>query len=255
LQEFRKDKLLVEIFDTRDEMGKKAASDAGKVIKALLAKKPEINMIFAAAPSQDDFLKYLAADKDIDFTRINAYHMDEYIGLDHDAPQGFGNYLKEHIFGICPFKTVHYLNGQASDPQAECRRYSDMLGKVHIDIVCMGIGENGHIAFNDPRNADLNDPKSVKTVALDDVCRQQQVNDGCFDAFGEVPKMAMTLTVSMLMSADYHFCMVPTDRKAKAAKRMIEGEISAECPASVLRRAPHATLYLDGPAASLIKEA
>lgn len=252
MRQFKKDNLLVKLFDTRDEMGKTAADEAADVIKSLLGKKAEINMIFAAAPSQDEFLRYLAAEPGIDFSRINAYHMDEYIGLAKDAPQGFGNYLKEHIFSKCPFKSVHYLNGQASDAEAECRRYSDMLGRVHIDVVCMGIGENGHIAFNDPRNADLDDPKSVKTVALDDVCRRQQVNDGCFGAFDEVPKTAMTLTVSMLTSADYHFCIVPTGRKAKAAKRMLEGEISAECPASVLRRAPHATLYLDKPAASLL---
>lgn len=252
MKEFMKDKLAVKAFVTRDEMGKIAAQDAAAAIKMLLKEKPEISMIFAAAPSQDDFLKYLREDKEIDFTRINAYHMDEYIGLDKDAPQGFGNYLKEQIFGKCPFKSVHYLNGQNPDPQAECARYSALLAKTHIDIVCMGIGENGHIAFNDPANADFSDPKSVKTVMLDDVCRQQQVNDGCFASFDKVPKMAMTLTVPMLMSADWHFCVVPTDRKAKAVKRMLEGSVSSECPATILRRAPHATLYLDAQGASLL---
>ena len=252
MKEFAKNKLKVKQFDTRDEMGRAAAADAAEVIKTLLREKAEINMIFAAAPSQDDFLKYLREDKEIDFTKINAYHMDEYIGLDKDAPQGFGNYLKENIFGKCPFKSVHYLNGQNPDPEAECARYSSLLAKVHIDIVCMGIGENGHIAFNDPANADFSDTKSVKTVRLDNICRQQQVNDGCFENFDKVPAMAMTLTVPMLMSADWHFCVVPTDRKAKAVKRMLEGTVSQQCPASILRRAPHATLYLDAQSASLI---
>jgi glucosamine-6-phosphate deaminase len=252
LKEFKRDNLEVKEYADRDEMGKDAALDAAAVIKALIAKKSEISMIFAAAPSQDEFLKYLSEDEEIDFSKINAYHMDEYIGLKSDAPQGFGNYLKEHIFGKCPFKSVHYLNGQNPDPEAECARYAALLGKTHIDIVCMGIGENGHIAFNDPANADFSDPKKVKTVKLDEICRQQQVNDGCFDSIDSVPRLAMTLTVPMLMSADWHFCIVPTDRKARAVKRMIDGSISAECPASVLRRAPHATLYIEARSASLL---
>jgi glucosamine-6-phosphate deaminase len=245
LQQLKKDKLLVKTFTTRDEMGKAAAADVAAVIKKLFKTKPTINMIFAAAPSQDEFLAYFSANPEIDFSRINAFHMDEYIGLDKDAPQGFGNYLKEHIFGKCPFRSVHYLNGQNPDSQEECRRYASLLEQYTIDIVCMGIGENGHVAFNDPQNADFHDPLAVKVVSLDEICRQQQVNDGCFQSLGQVPKTAMTLTIPTLMHAAYHFCMVPSGRKAQAIYDTLNGEITAKCPASILRTVPSVILYLD----------
>jgi glucosamine-6-phosphate deaminase len=254
LQQYKKDRLLVKEFATRDEMGKAAATDVAAVVKALLANKSAINMIFAAAPSQDEFLAYFSSDLEIDFSRINAFHMDEYIGLAEDAPQAFGNYLKTHIFGKCPFHSVNYLNGQNPDFERECRRYSSLLSQVKVDIVCMGIGENGHIAFNDPQNADFKDKQVVKVVKLDEICRQQQVNDGCFSTISEVPELAMTLTVPTLMNADYHFCIVPTDRKAKAAREMLNGEILSGCPASILRTAPDAILYLDTQSASLLEQ-
>lgn len=249
MKEFKKDLLSVKTFDSEKDMGKAAADDVEKVIQKLFEHKKTINMIFAAAPSQNEFLHYLSRRK-IDFSRINAFHMDEYIGLEKDAPQGFGNYLKEHIFSKAQFKSVHYLNGQNPDPKEECERYASLLKQYKIDIVCMGIGENGHIAFNDPQNADLNDPMTVKVVNLDNVCRQQQVNDGCFTGFDLVPQTAMTLTIPTLMNADYHFCIVPSDRKAQAVYDTLNGEISAKCPASVLRKAPNATLYLDADSAS-----
>ncbi len=155
-----------------------------------LEKKAVINMIFAAAPSQSDFLKVLRNDASIDWSRINAFHMDEYIGLDKDAPQGFGNLLKREIFGLVPFKTVNYINGSAADPEKECERYATLLNENPVDIVCLGIGENGHIAFNDPPVADFNDPKLVKVVDLEQICRQQQVNDNCFTAIELVPEKA-----------------------------------------------------------------
>lgn len=252
MQQFTNDKLSVKRFESRDEMGRTAAADVSAVVRQLLERKSTVSMIFAAAPSQDDFLKYFSTDSEIDFSRIHAFHMDEYIGLDKDAPQGFGNYLKQHIFGKCPFRSVHYLSGQNPDPEAECRRYASVLPREGVDIVCLGIGENGHIAFNDPQNADLRDSQVVKVVKLDAVCRQQQVNDGCFQSLDEVPKMAMTLTVPTLRNAAYHFCIVPTERKAKAVYKMLHGAISADCPASVLRAAPHAVLYLDAESASLL---
>jgi glucosamine-6-phosphate deaminase len=252
MEQIQKDSLTVKRCVSRDEMGKVAENDVSEVILRLLKKKETISMIFAAAPSQDDFLQRLSENKEIDFSRINAFHMDEYIGLDRDAPQGFGNYLKKNIFGKCPFKSVHYLNGQNPDSQEECRRYASLLEQYTIDIVCMGIGENGHVAFNDPQNADFQDPLAVKVVNLDDICRQQQVNDGCFQSFGQVPKTAITLTIPTLMNADYHFCIVPSSRKAQAVYDTINGEISAKCPGSILRAAPHAILYLDEQSASKI---
>ncbi|MBR2973171.1 MAG: 6-phosphogluconolactonase, partial [Clostridia bacterium] len=173
LKKIKTDKLDVEVYSSRPDMGKNAAVYAAGIIKDLLSKKDEINMIFAAAPSQNEFLASLIEDKDIDWSRINAFHMDEYIGLSKDAPQGFGNFLKDKIFGKVPFKEVNYINSEA-DAKEECARYGALLSSRKIDMVCMGIGENGHIAFNDPGVADFNDKVFVKKALLDEVCRNQQ---------------------------------------------------------------------------------
>lgn len=237
---------------TREQMGKTAAREAADAIRSLLEKKSVINMIFAAAPSQNEFLAALATEPGIDFSRIVAFHMDEYVGLDDTAPQRFGNYLREHIFDLVPFREIHYINGNAEDIDAECERYSALLRTHPIDIVCMGIGENGHIAFNDPHVADLNDRALVKKVSLDDVCRMQQVHDGCFASFDEVPKYALTLTVPMLMDARYHFCMVPASAKAQAVRETVYGAVGNHCPATALRLCGHAVLYVDADSGALL---
>ena len=192
MKTFLKDKLTVEIFETRKQMGEKAANDIAKKFIELIDIKGEINVIWAAAPSQNDVLKALTLNKDIKWNKINAFHMDEYIGLSKDAPQGFGNFLKDHIFGLVPFKSVNYIDVSATDAEKEADRYAEVLSKQKIDVVVLGIGENGHIAFNDPPVADFNDKKAVKPVKLDEVCRQQQVNDGCFKSINEVPTHAIT---------------------------------------------------------------
>ena len=245
MKEFVKDRLTVKVMPTRAEMGRVAAQDIHDRILALLAEKDEINMIFAAAPSQNDVLGSLVGFDDIPWNRINAFHMDEYIGLDKSAPQGFGNFLKAHIFGLVPFKTVNLIDCSAADPDSECERYAELLKRHPADIVVMGIGENGHIAFNDPHVADFDDPKWVKPVRLDDVCRRQQVHDGCFAAIGDVPECALTLTCPTLMRATWKFCIVPAATKAAAVKRTLGGEIGEECPATILRRSDNAVLYLE----------
>ena len=245
------DNLTVKKFETRAEMGAVAAADITAAINALLAKKTEINMIFAAAPSQNDVLQSLV-ESNVDWSRVNAYHMDEYIGLPRTAPQGFGNFLVDHIFGKVPFKSVNLINCAAEDAQAECDRYEALLKANPVDIIILGIGENGHIAFNDPWVANFNDDRLVKIVELDDVCRQQQVNDGCFATIGDVPKTAMTLTCPVFIQAPQLFCIVPAITKAKAVKRTLEGAINEECPATVLRNHPDAVLYLDAASASLL---
>lgn len=249
---FKKDKLDVKIYKTRDEMGKAASEDIAIAIKALLSQKEEINMIFAAAPSQNDMLLHLCERDDIEWERINAFHMDEYIGLRPDAPQCFSNFLKKYIFDLKPFKSVNCINAAASTPEEECKRYSGLLKEYPVDIVCMGIGENGHIAFNDPHVADFNDKALVKPVSLDEVCRMQQVNDGCFASIDEVPKWALTLTVPALMNATYNFCVVPASTKANAVKRTVEGEINEECPATILRQKDNAILYCDADSSALL---
>lgn len=249
---FQKDLLTVNVYESRTEMGEAAAADIKACILSLLQTKETINMIFAAAPSQNEVLYALATDTEIPWNRVNAFHMDEYIGLSADAPQGFGNFLKEHIFGLADFKSVSYINVSASDAEAECERYAALLAKHPTDIVVMGIGENGHIAFNDPPVADFKDPKAVKPVELDQVCRNQQVNDGCFARLEDVPKTAITLTVPTLFAGDHLFCIVPARTKARAVKATLCDEINEKCPATVLRRHESAILYLDGDSSSLL---
>ena len=252
MKTFNIDKLKVNVYDSRSDMGKAAAKDIKERIVILLKEKKEINMIFAAAPSQNEVLAALAADKDIEWERINAYHMDEYIGLSADAPQGFGNFLRKHLFGSVPFKSVNYIDITATEPEKEANRYGSLLAKNPTDIVVMGVGENGHVAFNDPPVADFADKKIVKPVKLDEICRKQQVNDGCFKTIEEVPTHALTLTVPTLTKAPYLFCIVPAMTKANAIKEMLTGTVDEHCPASVLRTHGNAVLYLDPDSASLL---
>ena len=252
MKSYKVDKLSVEIYENRTLMGEGAKRDIKAKIAQLLSQKQEINIIFAAAPSQNDVLKALVEDKEIEWNKVNAYHMDEYIGLDKDAPQGFGNFLKEHIFGLVPFKSVNYIDITATDPEQEAERYGKLLDENPTDIVIMGIGENGHIAFNDPPVADFNDTKTVKPVKLDEVCRQQQVNDGCFESIDKVPTHAMTLTVPTLVKAPYLFCIVPAPTKAKAVYETLNGSIDEHCPASILRTHDNAKLYLDDQSSKLL---
>lgn len=247
------DQLEVKISRSRDEMGRTAASDIRQKILALLAEKSEINIIFAAAPSQNEVLEQLIAFDDIDWSRISAYHMDEYIGLSaENSDKSFGAFLDQHIFGKVPFKCVHHINGTSADPREECKRYGQLLKSNPTDIVVMGIGENGHIAFNDPWVADFADTEAVKVVELDEICRQQQVNDGCFKTLSDVPTHAITLTCPTLFSGDNLFCIVPAITKAKAVSKTLNGEINEDCPATILRKHNSAVLYLDQDSSSLL---
>ena len=245
LKELKKDKLKIMMFETRDEMGNKAGSDAAQCIKKLLSEKEEVNMIFAAAPSQNETLAALIKAEGIDWGRVNAFHMDEYVGLSPDAPQGFGNFLKNAIFSKLPFKSVNYIYTEGETAEETCARYTKLIKENPIDIVCLGIGENGHIAFNDPWVADFNDKEVIKRVELDEVCRQQQVNDGCFAKLDDVPKYALTLTVPTLFNADYLFCTVPAATKADAVYKTVNNEINEDLPATIMRKHDNAIMYCD----------
>ena len=238
------DNLKIEIADSRISMGKAAARAVASHINDLLNNKNDIRMVFAAAPSQNEFLSEFVK-MDLDWNRIVAFHMDEYLGLNDNAEQLFSRYLTNNIFSKVNFRKVNLLKSNAKDPKEECKRYSSLLSEKPIDIICMGIGENGHIAFNDPPVADFNDREKVKIVELDYECRQQQVNDGCFSTFNEVPKTAITLTVPMLLSAAHLSIVVPGDRKANAVYKTLYSEISTSCPSTILRKHSNAILYLD----------
>jgi len=234
-------------------MGESAATAIAAKINALLKIKPEVNIIFAAAPSQNEFLLALI-NKDIEWNRINAFHMDEYIGLHPDAHQAFGNFLKDRIFSKLPFKSINYINGNAKDVDAECKRYQNLLTKYPTDIVCLGIGENGHLAFNDPPVADFNDPRLVKQVELDETCRQQQVNDGCFKTIDDVPTHALTLTIPALMCAKHLSVVVPGAGKAQAVYNTLHQPIAELYPSTILRRHTNAVLYLDKDSDKFLKD-
>lgn len=246
------DRLQVFIAESREEMGRLSGHDVAAMIKLLLSMKEELNVMFAAAPSQNDVLATLVSDPEIDWSRVNAFHMDEYIGLSRTAPQGFGNFLRERVFSKAQFKSVNYINPEATDPLAEADRYEALLLAHPMDVCILGIGENGHVAFNDPGEADFSDARLVKPVHLDERCRQQQVNDGCFASLDEVPRMALTVTVPGLLRAKAMFCIVPTTNKAEAVKNTLKGEVSQACPASILRTKANARLYLDPASASLL---
>ncbi len=252
IKTFKADMLTINIYENREKMGEFAAQDIKNCIKNILSKKDECNIIFAAAPSQNEVLETLANSNDLDFSKINAFHMDEYIGLEDDAPQGFGNFLKRALFGKVNFKNVFYLKANEGDIDEECERYTQLLKQYPTDIVCMGIGENGHIAFNDPPVADFDDPYFVKKVQLDELCRAQQVNDGCFENISLVPTHALTLTIPVLTAPEHIFCVVPNTAKANAVKNTVTGDISTACPASILRKHKNAVLYLDKNSAELL---
>ncbi len=252
MKQFKKDQLHVKIYDTRIKMGAAAAKEASTAIREMLLTKASLNIIFAAAPSQNEFLKSLREDTSIPWAKINAFHMDEYIGLSQGSPSSFSGFLDDAVFNQVPFRHVHRFVGDAKDPGTECRRYGALLQENPADIVFMGIGENGHIAFNDPGAADFHDREIIKIVELDHACRQQQVNDGCFPSLADVPSCAFTVTIPALLRAEKIFCIVPGVRKAAAVKQTLEGPISETCPASILRTKKDAFLYLDQDSAGML---
>lgn len=237
--------------DSRVELGQIAANDIGAALRKGLSEKPHLRMIFAAAPSQSDMLAALLREPGIDWQRITAFHMDEYINLPEDAPQRFGNWLKREFFDHVPLAKVNLIQ-PGVDAEAACKAYASMLAQAPMDMVLLGVGTNGHLAFNDPP-ADLADPLAVKVVELDPMCREQQVLDGCFAALNDVPKTAITLTVPTLLSAHELFCCVPGSHKSEAVKAMMEAPISGLCPATALRTHPCCTLYIDRESSSLLK--
>jgi len=250
---FKVDKLQARIFTDRRALGRAAAEATAATLKELLAIKP-VSVIFAAAQSQNEFLEALIAIPGIDWSRVTAYHMDEFLGLPGTAPQSFGRWLRDRLFDKVRPGKVHYMDGLAADPEAECARYAALLQASPPDITCMGIGENGHLAYNDPPAAVFDDPKAVRQVDVTPASRQQQVNEGCFPRFEDVPRTALTLTIPTLLSAPWIYCMVPGERKAKAVKRTLEGPISADCPATIIRRHERTVLYLDRESSSMLAD-
>jgi glucosamine-6-phosphate deaminase len=235
--------------ESRSELGKLAARDIATAMRSGLREKPSLRMILAAAPSQSEMLAALACEPGIDWHRVTAFHMDEYIDLPEDAPQRFGTWLQKAFVDHVPLAKFHLIK-PGTDPEATCRAYASMLAEAPIDVVLLGVGTNGHLAFNDPP-ADLNDPLAVKVVELDTMCREQQVLDGCFATLNDVSRRAITLTVPTLLGGRELFCCVPGRHKSTAVKSMMESSISGACPATALRMHSQCTVYLDPESSSL----
>lgn len=248
-------KLKAVVYSNRDDMGKAAALHVIDHLLDLQKEQGEIRMVVGSAPSQDEFYHYLASlsgPSGVDWSRFVVFHMDEYVGLSATHPASFRAYQHENFVGKVSLKAFHEIRAEADDPEAECQRLSALLSEAPIDLVCYGIGENGHLAFNDPPVADFDDPVKAKVVELDDVCRQQQVNDGCFPSFDKVPTHAITLTLKVFAEAAKVSGVVPASTKAEAVAATLNGPITTDCPATLLRNHPNARLYLEPDSAALI---
>lgn len=251
----RVDRLRVEVYADRVALGAAAGRAACQRIEAAISRSGQCRGIFAAAPSQNELLATLRAARTLRWEAVDAFHMDEYIGLAADAPQRFSNFLRTALFDHVPLRAAHLIDTAGLPIADEMARYAALLASAPIDLVCLGVGENGHIAFNDPPVADFNDIHLIKEVELDLACRLQQVNDGAFADLAAVPERAMTLTVPALMRGQSLICVVPGERKAAAIRSMLCGPIAESCPASILRRHDDCTLYLDAASAALWLEA
>lgn len=247
ISKYKFDELEVLVYQDRKQLGMVAAHEVGTLIKHLLKKKDEVRIIFAAASSQRELLSELLNMPDIEWKKVVAFHMDEYHTLPKNAPQRFGNFLNALFFRFLDLRATNYMTEDIS-------AYQELISEAPIDICCLGIGENGHLAFNDPPVADFDDPEMIKEVELDEICRQQQVNDGEFNEIKDVPKKAVTLTIPTLLNASYLSVVVPGHTKSQAVKEALLGEISTSCPASILRKHPNAKLFLDTHSAKLLKE-
>ena len=241
---FRKDKLLVNIYYETNEVGIVAAFFVANELNSAINLKGSANLILPAGASQVLFLTHLQQQK-IDWDKITVFHLDEYKGMPETHPASFRKYLKEKILDEVRPGKVYCIKGDAPDVESELSRYENLLRKHPIDVACIGIGENGHIAFNDPPKADFNDPKLVKVVELDEICRKHQLGEGWFSSLQDVTKEALTLTIPAIMSSKTISCVVPDERKAQAVFNTLNLEITTACPATILRMHSHAILHLD----------
>jgi glucosamine-6-phosphate deaminase len=243
--------LAVHVHPSTPAMAAAAADEAAAVVRAAVGARGGANVMFATGNSQIAFLGALAQQEGVDWSRVVAFHMDEYVGLGDDHPAGFARYIRERVADVFHPAEVHYVRGDAPDAEAEARRYEALLADHPLDLVCAGIGENGHLAFNDPPVADFDDPRAVKVVALDERSRLQQVGEGHFATLAAVPTHAITVTIPAVLGAGRVLVVVPETRKAEAVRAALHGPVSTACPASVLRRCDRASLHLDPESAAL----
>jgi glucosamine-6-phosphate deaminase len=239
-------------FDTTAAMARAAADQAADVLQTAVADKGVAHAMFATGNSQIAFVEALVgATPGLPWDQVVVFHMDEYVGIGPDHPASFQRWIRQRIVEPAGPRAAHYIDGLAP-PEAECRRYADLLAAHPLDLCCLGIGENGHLAFNDPPVADFDDDRDVKVVVLDDACRRQQVNEGHFAGDDDVPEQAVTVTIPALLRAARVLAIVPEARKAEPVRSALEGPITTACPASILQQTPHATVFLDADSARLL---
>lgn len=244
----------IKIMPDKEQMGKAAAADGAELIRKAIASRGEANIIVATGASQFEMLAALVAEPNINWNRVTGFHLDEYVGLAIDHPASFRGYLWERFVSRLPLplRAFHFLDGEG-DAQAECRRVGEIIRRHPIDVAFVGIGENGHLAFNDPP-ADFDTEEPYLVVKLDDACRRQQLGEGWFPTLEDVPKQAISMSVRQIMKSGAIICTVPDERKAAAVRNSLEGEVSTEVPASILQRHEACSLYLDKPAASMLRK-
>lgn len=252
LRDERVARLPVRVYGSEDELGAAAAADMAETLVAALDARGEANLILATGNSQLAFLRALRANREVDWSRVRIFHMDEYVGIDPQHRASFPRFLREHFLDHVDGATFHPISGDPDRVAAICAEYEALLRAHPADAVALGWGENGHLAFNDPPFAEFRDPVWAKAVRLDDVSRRQQVGEGHFASLDEVPTHAITLTIPALLAAKRVLCIVPEARKADAVHACLTEPISEDRPGSILRRVDHATLYLDRDSAARI---
>jgi glucosamine-6-phosphate deaminase len=241
----------IRAFDTKADLGAAAAARAAEVLQAAIARHGHARAIAATGASQFEFLEALTALEGVDWGKVEVFHLDEYVGLPPTHPASFRRYLRERLVERVHPKAFHPINGEADDPHAECRRVGALIAKAPVDVAFVGIGENGHLAFNDPP-ADFETEEPYLVVELDEACRRQQLGEGWFDGLEDVPPRAISMSVRQIMKAREIVVSVPDERKARAVRDCLEGEVTSQHPASILQRHPHTTIYLDRDSASLL---
>ena len=238
------------ILKTKPQMGAAAAAQATEVIKKAITSKSRASIILATGTSQFETLKNLVAADGIDWQKVTMFHLDEYIALPADHPASFRRFLKERFVDkVPPLKAVHFVNGDAEDPQQECRRLADIIKQHPIDVALLGIGENGHLAFNDPP-ADFQTEQPYIIVELDEKCRKQQLGEGWFKTLEQVPRRAISMSIRQIMKSACLIVSVPEKRKAEAVKNALERPVTPTCPASILQQHSNCKVFMDEQAAS-----
>ena len=244
----------IRVFDTKSELGRAAATRAAAVIADALARGGSARVIAATGASQFEFLDALTAAASVDWSRVEMFHLDEYVGIRDTHPASFRRYLRERIVERVHPKAFHFLAGDAADVAAECRRVGALLERAPVDVAFVGIGENGHLAFNDPP-ADFTTEEPYLVVELDEACRKQQLGEGWFKTLDDVPRRAISMSVRQILKAREILCIVPDARKASAVRDCLDGPVSPLHPSSILQTHPRATLYLDRDSAALSQRA